>query len=88
MDTTYKRQYEIIAVDGDTLTIKDYANGQIQKVSKSQARIVKKKNQGQLIESYLRAFPSASTEEVLAETGLKNPIYVNKLRKKINILPS
>jgi hypothetical protein len=83
MYTTYKRQYEILAVDGDKLTVRDYANGEIQVVNKSQATPVKRKNQGELIKSYLMAYPVSSTEVVLRETGLKNPIYVNKLRKQL-----
>ena len=85
MNTTYKRQYEILAVNGDKLTIRDYASGEIKEVTKSQATPVKRKNQGELISGYLMAFPKASTEEVLKETGLKNPIYVNKLRKKLQL---
>ena len=82
---TYKRQHEILAVDGDKLTVRDYASGEVKIVNKTQATPVKRKNQGELIKSYLMAFPAASTEAVLKETGLKNPIYVNKLRKKLQL---
>jgi hypothetical protein len=82
---TYRKQYEILAVDGDKLTVRDYASGEIKEVTKSQATPVKRKNQGELITSYLTAFPEASTEVVLEEIGLKNPIYVNKLRKKLQL---
>lgn len=81
---TYKRQYEILAVDGNKLTVRNYASGEVKVVNKCRATPVKKKNQGELIKSYLLAYPKASTEEVLEETGLKNPIYVNKLRKQLN----
>ncbi len=79
------KQYEVLEVleAEKKLKIKDYATGEEFTIDQSDAKKAKRKNQGELIKSYLLQYSDATTEEVLKETGLSNPIYVNKLRKKM-----
>lgn len=85
METTYKKQYKVIQVLETELVIMDYATKETYTVPQDACHKVKRLSQGQLIERYLRSYPRARTEEVLMETGLSNPIYVNKIRKKLSL---
>ena len=79
------KQYRVLEVleAEKKLKIRDYVTGEEFIVNQSDAKKVKRKNNGELIKAYLLQYPDATTEEVLKETGLTNPIYVNKLRKQI-----
>ena len=81
------KQYEILEVleAENKLRIKDYVTKEEFIVHQEDAIKAKKYSQGKLIEEYFKQFPKAPTAQVLEATGLSNPIYVNKIRKLLNI---
>jgi hypothetical protein len=81
--TTYKKQYKVIEVLEKELIVEDYVSKERYTVPKGLCNKVTRLNQCELITRYLRAYPKASTDEVLKETGLSNHIYVNKIRKQL-----